>query len=83
VVKVATPDALTADWPRLVLPSRRITVPVGELLDWGAATAAVKLTACPKLEGFGAAVRLVAVTAPVTTSVTTGEVLEAYLVLAL
>ena len=57
MVTVATPPVLTAAVPSVVVPFRKITDPVGDgpvLVTW-----AVKVTACPGLEGFG--VELIAV----------------------
>ena len=47
LLNFATPLALSCAVPRLVVPSRNVTVPVGTVPpDWGA-TVAVKVTLCP------------------------------------
>lgn len=74
VVKVATALPLSVPVPRLVAPSRKVTVPVGvpEVLE---VIVAVKVTAAP-LDAEGAELRRTAVVAArVTVSVTGAEVL--------
>jgi len=44
VEKVATPEAFRVPVPRLVIPSRKVTVPVGVPLPEEAATVAVSVT---------------------------------------
>ena len=50
VVKEPAPVESKVAVPRLVAPSRKVTVPVGVPVD--ALTAAVSVTACPKTVGF-------------------------------
>jgi hypothetical protein len=57
VVNVATPP-VTAAVPRLVVPSKNSTVPVGEL----PVTVAVRVTVSPSVTSFGDAARAVVVT---------------------
>jgi hypothetical protein len=61
VVKVATPLA-NATILRVVLPSLNVTLPAGVPLN-SAATVAVKVTDCPKVEGFCEEVRVTALVA--------------------
>ena len=42
-VKVATPEPLSVPWPRVVVPSLNVTVPVG--VPFADVTVAVKVTA--------------------------------------
>ena len=55
------PDVTTGAVPKTVLPSRKVTVPVGFLVLEGAVIRAVKVTLCPTLEGFNEERTLVAV----------------------
>ena len=74
VVKVATAVLLSVPVPRLVAPSRKVTVPVGvpEVVE---VIVAVKVTAAP-LDAEGAELSKTAVVAArATVSVTAGEVL--------
>jgi len=50
VVRVAMPEESTVPVPRLVVPSRNVTVPVG--MPAGELTVAVKVTGWPKTLGF-------------------------------
>ena len=50
VVSVAMPKESSAPVPRLVAPSRNVTVPVG--MPAGELTVAVKVTGWPKVDGF-------------------------------
>jgi len=50
VVSVAMPEESSAPVPRLVAPSRNVTVPVG--VPAGELTVAVKVTGWPKTLGF-------------------------------
>ena len=50
VVNFAAP-ALTLSVARIVVPSTKVTVPVGVPVNCGA-TVAVKVTACPAVDGF-------------------------------
>src|SRR5580704_1979220 len=78
VVKVATAALLSVPVPRLVVLSKKVTVPAGvpEVLE---VIVAVKVTAAP-LEAEGAELSKTAVVAArVTVSVTGGEVLAAKL----
>src|SRR5438552_16000124 len=64
--------------PSTVAPSRNVTVPVGTPV--AEVTVALRVTACPVVEGFGVEVRVVVVAAAAgafTTWVTTAEVLAA------
>ena len=67
VENVAMPPAPTVPMPRLVTPSKNVTVPDG-LPEPGAtaATVAVNVTLCPNTDGFGDEVRLVVVLALLT-----------------
>jgi hypothetical protein len=47
VEKVATPDEFSAPVPRLVVPSRKVTVPVGVPAPEDADTVAVRVRLCP------------------------------------
>jgi hypothetical protein len=55
------PDVTTAAVPKAVLPSRKVTVPVGFLVLEGAVIRAVNVTLCPAPEGFNEELTLVAV----------------------
>ena len=60
IAKVATPP-LSVPVPRVTPPSLKVTVPVGVPLAGAvAATVAVKVTDCPKTEGFADDVTAVA-----------------------
>ena len=68
VVKVATPP-LMVEAPSVIVPSLKVTVPVGvPVVD--ELTVAVNVTACPTLEGFAEDIRTVLVPAGWTISVT-------------
>ena len=70
-LKVAVPLPLRTPLPNFVVPSMKSTFPVGRPAPGNdAATVAVKVTDCPKVDSFGAAVKLVAVLAWLTTCVT-------------
>jgi hypothetical protein len=75
VEKVATPLALSAGAPRGVLPSKNVTVPVGVPVPEVGATVAVKVTVCPRGEGFGVEVSEVAVPIKLTFCVRVEELL--------
>jgi hypothetical protein len=49
VLNVAIPLELSWAVPRLVVPSKNVTVPVGTLLPVNGETVAVKVTLCPGL----------------------------------
>ena len=55
IFRVATPLPLRLELPMFVVPSLKLTVPVGVPLSKPgcAVTLAVNVTACPKLEGLG------------------------------
>ena len=62
VVNVAPPP-LSAEVPSTVVPSRNVTVPVGvPVVD--ELTVAVKVTDCPRSEGFAEDIRTVLVSTP-------------------
>ncbi len=61
VVNVATPLPLRGELPMFVVPSKKVTVPVGWNLKKCDVTVAVNVTACPKLDGLGEEVSAVAV----------------------
>ena len=67
-------EPLTVAVPRTVVPSLKVTVPVGLPVTEGL-TVAVKVTAVPWLAGFTEDLRVVVVDALFTFSVTTVEVL--------
>ena len=52
VLSVACALALRFDVPRFVNPSKNVTVPVGVTLNPPLVAVAVKVTDCPKFEGF-------------------------------
>jgi hypothetical protein len=79
VEKVAIPAGVRVDVPRSAVPSRKETDPVGMVVDWGRATAAVKVTDWPKVLGLGDEERDAVVGAPLTTSRIPFEVLPAAL----
>ena len=73
VLKVAVP-LLSETVPRDVVPSRKVMFPVGVPAPANAAeTVAVKVTDCPRTEGFAAAVKLVVVAVLPTTCVKAPE----------
>ena len=65
--------------PSTVVPSRKVTVPVARDGD----TVAVKVTVCPRPDGFRLDFTVVVVLAVLTVCATTGEVLPEYAVLPL
>src|SRR5262245_11079657 len=76
VVNAAVPSALTAKVPRMTLPSRNVTVPVGAPAPGAtAATVAVKVTDWPVTAGLTDEVRATAVDAGLTVTPTAAEVL--------
>ena len=72
VLNVATPLALRVAVPRLLVPSRNVTVPVATLVPDCGETVAVKVTLCPGLMAVAEEVRtvLVGTTAEVMVTVT-------------
>ena len=62
VAKVAT-WAVSVPVPRAVVPSLKVTVPVGGFAP-AVATVAVKVTEAPKFAGFGLELRVVVVAEP-------------------
>lgn len=72
-MNVAWP-ALSVPVPRVVVPSRNATVPVGVPT---AVTVAVKVTVCPAVEGFSEEATAVVVGRPTTVCVSAAEVLPA------
>ncbi len=74
VIKVACPLPLRVPVPITVLPSLKVTVPVGVPVV-ADVTVAVKVTACPKVDGFGIEVTLVVVLALFTVCFSTDDVL--------
>src|SRR5207237_9039453 len=59
VVKVATPLASSVPVPRIVVPSMKLTAPVGVPVAGGVAvTVAVKVTGRPNAEALGEEVRV-------------------------
>ncbi len=72
VLKVAVP-LVSETLPKDVVPSMKVTLPVGIPAPGEAAeTVAVKVTDCPNTEGFAAAVTLLVVAALLTTCVKAG-----------
>ena len=59
-VKLATPDPFRVAVPSRVLPLKKLTVPAGVPAGAGA-TVAVRVTAAPAVDGFGAACSTVVV----------------------
>ena len=60
MLKVAVPP-LSVPVPRMVAPSSKVTLPVGvPVAGLMAVTVAVKVTDCPKTEGFNVLVSVVA-----------------------
>jgi hypothetical protein len=54
VLNEAVPLMVRGIWARTVAPSWKVTIPDGIVGPGGAdVTVAVKVTACPKLDGFG------------------------------
>ena len=51
-VNVADPEELSESVPSVVVPSRKVTVPVGTPEPEEGLTVAVNVTACPKTEGL-------------------------------
>src|SRR5208283_59333 len=77
VVRLATPPASDTP-PSLLLPLKKITLPVGVPPPGGTAlTVAVKVTDCPELDGFCEEIREVVVEASLTTCASTADVLAA------
>jgi hypothetical protein len=77
VLNVAVPPALSVAVPRMVVPLRKATVPVGIALPVCGATLAVKVTLCPVLIWVAVEVRVVVVaTAPAATLTTTAAETE-------
>ena len=76
VVKVATPDPFTVPVPSVVAPSLNVTVPVAVPAPGTVTvTDAIKVTVCPKVEGFSDEfVIVVVVNAWFTVCVRTAEV---------
>ena len=65
VVRVACPEPFRVAVPRVAAPSLKTTVPVGVPAEL--VTVAVKVTDCPRLEGFREETRAVDVAAGFTT----------------
>jgi hypothetical protein len=61
VVYTATPVPFKVIDPNVVVPSLKVTVPVGTLVPPDSATVAVKLTAVPEVTVVGEAARVVVV----------------------
>jgi hypothetical protein len=61
VEKVAIPEAFTVPVPRLVVPSRKVTVPVGVPLPVKAVTVAVSVTFWPAATVVADAAKVVSV----------------------
>jgi hypothetical protein len=79
-VRLADPPERVA-LPRLVVPSWKVTVPVGTPLPGATTlTVALRVTTWPKTEGFGVAASAVAVEALFTVWVTVVDVLARKLV---
>jgi len=72
VVSVAMPEESSVPVPRLVAPSRNVTVPVG--MPTGELTVAVKVTDWPKVDGFAEDTRTVVVAGLSTVNVAALEV---------
>src|SRR6266568_1174167 len=72
VVSVAMPEESSVPVPRLVAPSRNVTVPVG--MPTGELTVAVKVTGWPKVDGFAEDTRTVVVAGLITVNVAALEV---------
>jgi hypothetical protein len=54
-VKAATPDEFNVAVPSCVVPSKKVTAPVGKLDPEAGATVAVSVTACPEVTCVGEA----------------------------
>src|SRR5262249_23701308 len=63
VVNVATPDPFRVPVPSVVVPSLKVTVPVGVAVVPDGVTVAVNVTDCPNEEGFALDARAVVVAA--------------------
>src|SRR5207245_9834625 len=72
VVRVAMPEESSVPVPRLVAPSRNVTVAVG--VAAGALTVAVKVNGWPKADGFAEDTRTVVVAGLITVNVAALEV---------
>src|SRR5216683_2348335 len=72
VVSVAMPEESSTPVPRLVAPSRNVTVPVG--VPAGELTVAVKVTGWPNADGFAEDTRAVVVTGLITVNLAPLEV---------
>src|SRR6266446_5714254 len=72
VVSVAMPEESSVPVPRLVAPSRNVTVPVG--MPAGELTVAVKVTGWPKADGFAEDTRAVVVAGLITVNLAALEV---------
>ena len=72
VVSFAKPP-LTFSVPRVVVPSRKVTVPAGVPVNCGA-TVAVKVTACPAVDGFSDDTSVVVLVALFTACAAAGDV---------
>src|SRR6266581_917849 len=72
VVSVAMPEESSVPVPRLVAPSRNVTVPVG--MPTGELTVAVKVTDWPNTDGFAEDTRAVVVAGLITVNVAALEV---------
>jgi hypothetical protein len=70
VLNVAVPAALSAAVPRMVVPLRKATVPVGTVLPVCGATLAVKVTLCPVLIAVAEELNAVVVATRVCVTVT-------------
>src|ERR1041385_3068040 len=79
VVNTACPDAFTVPVPKLVFPSKNVTVPVGTAPD--PETVAVKVTACPNADGLADEARVVVLAARFTVCVIAADVLDPKLAL--
>ena len=71
---------LTTPVPSVVVPSLKVTVPVGDPVKAGVIVA-VKVTACPLVDGFSEEVTLIVVVAFFTVCVNAAEVLARKLAL--
>ena len=61
VVRTAVPVESSGTWPRTVVPSRKVTIPVGVAGSAGdATTVAVSATGWPSAEGLGEPASVVA-----------------------
>ena len=76
VIYVACPLAFNVPVPSVVVPSLKVTVPVGVPVPELGATVAVKVTDCPTVEGFTDEVTVVVVDARLTTWDSAAEVLD-------